>query len=698
MTESNTAGGIAVISIDNPPVNVMAANVRKDLYRLISEAESSSDVRCIVICAKGKTFVSGADLREFEEGIEDPDYRSTLGLIESCSKPVVAVVHGTVFGAGVELALACHYRVALNGTIIGLPEMTLGLVPGAGATQRLPRIVGMETSLDMLFSGAPVSAEKALEIGLADAVAEGEPADAGREFARHVIAEGLPVRPTASRSAGKLTDSMVEQALERHARMLRGRTTQHDMVAALRAAELDIEAGLDVENKLSMASLDSAESLALRHIFFAERQSSRIPNLPADTKPAKAGKVAVIGAGTMGSGIAMAFSNAGYEVTLVDSRQEGLDRGLDIITEAYEGRAKRGRITEEAARKAIEAIRLTLGMDEIRDADLVVEAVYEDMGLKQSILSQIDKVVGPDTIIASNTSSLSVTQLGSATSRPDKVLGLHFFSPAHIMKLLEIVRGDKTSLETLATGIDMAARIRKIPVVSGDGFGFIGNRMMLDGAFREAEQMLLEGAGVDQVDDAVEEFGFAMGPSRVCDMAGVDIGTLVREQLAKREKREDPYCAISDALTPMGRVGQKAGKGFYDYSDNPRKGAVDPEVTSLIERLAAERGIERRSFADDEIVERFVLQLVNVGAAILDEGIAYRAADIDVVWTHGYGFPRYRGGPMFYADALGLPHVLERVEYWHERLGHYWKPAPLLRKLAAEGSSFAEYDRANQAT
>lgn len=685
--------GAAFVWIDNPPVNVMSAEVRKRLLADIRRAAADPATKVVVVLAKGKTFVSGADLNEFDGEIAEPGYRTVLEAIETCAKPVIAVLHGTVFGAGVELALACHYRVALKGTRIGLPEITLGLVPGAGATQRLPRIVGMDAALDMLLSGAPLSAEQAQACGLVDGVGEGDPQELGGAFAARVLADGLPPRPTRGIPADELADETVAAALRKHARALRGRTTQFMMIEALRAARNDIEQGLDIEAELSAQSMKSRESEALRHMFFAERKASVIPGLPAGIKPRAIAKVAVVGAGTMGSGIAMAFANAGFAVTLVDAKEEGLERGRGLIETAYRGDARRGRITPDQAEKAIAAIGTTLQLADAADADLVVEAVFENLDLKKGVLAQIDATVAPEAIIATNTSSLSVTELGRATGRPDKVLGLHFFSPAHIMKLLEIVRGDDTSLETLATGIKVAAAIRKVPVVSGDGFGFIGNRMMLDGAFREGEQMLLEGAGVAQVDDAVEAFGFAMGPSRVNDMAGVDIGTLVREQLALREARRDPYCVVSDALTPMGRIGQKVGKGFYSYAVDPRKGEIDPEVTALIRRLADERGIVARPFTDEEIVERFVLQLINVGADILDQGIAYRAADIDVVWVHGFGFPRHLGGPMFHADTLGLAHVLERVEHWHERLGHYWRPSRLLKELAAAGSSFAAYDR-----
>jgi 3-hydroxyacyl-CoA dehydrogenase len=690
-------GQIATLFVDHPPVNTINAAVRAGLIAGLQRAQSDPSVEAIVVTARGNTFIAGADLVELSDGIAEPSYRDTLRQIEDCPKPVVAVLHGNTLGAGVEVALACHYRVALADAKIGLPEISLGIVPGAGATQRLPRLIGPSAALRMLIGGSPMSAGDALAAGLVDAVASGDPAAAGSEFALDLLSRGVGSRPTRNLMGGseEFGGEQINAILKANAKSLNGRKTQHAMVEAVNAAvSLPFEDGLALEKALSDASLLTRESLALRHMFFAERATNRIPGVSRDAGALPVRKVAVIGAGTMGSGIAMAFGNAGFDVVLVDANEQGLERGRQIIRENYEGSAKRGRMTPDQAEAAIAKIALTLEMKDISEVDLAIEAVFENMDLKKSVLAQIDRAVAPHAIIASNTSSLSVTELGNATSRPDKVLGLHFFSPAHIMKLLEIVRGDQTSPETLLTGLEVAKRIRKIPAISGDGFGFIGNRMMLDGAFREGEQMMLEGAGVDQIDHAIERFGFAMGPSRVNDMAGVDIGTLVREQLFLRASRRDPYCIVSDTLTSMGRVGQKVGKGFYSYSADPRVGALDPEVTKVIERLAFDRWIARRAFADDEIVERFVLQLINVGAEILAEGIAYRAADIDVVWVHGFGFPRHLGGPMFHADTLGIKNVLERVRHWHRILGDYWKPSPLLEKLAATNSSFAAYDRA----
>lgn len=693
-----TCPGVAIAKLDFPPVNVMTRDMRAAIVEHVRNAEQDDSIRALVLLGTGSNFVTGADLAEFEAGeIRQPDFRTVLAAVENCRKPVFAVLNGVTLGAGIELALACHFRIAMPKARLGLPEITLGLVPGAGGTQRLPRVVGMENALEMLLSGKTFDANGALELGLVDSVADGDPEAAGCAAAQAwAESSSTPafVR-TKDRPAGHLSDDMVSAALARNARPLKGRTTQHQMVKALKAAEsMDFEQGLDEEQALSDASMASRESQALRHMFFAERRSATIPGLAKGALPGSVKTVAVIGAGTMGSGIAMAFTNAGYTVILVDSAQAGLDRGGELIAKAYLADAKRGRITEEQAAAKTAAITRTLDLSAIADVDLVVEAVFEDMALKKTVLANIDKALNPGAVIASNTSSLSVTELAAATSRPDKVVGLHFFSPAHIMRLLEIVRTDLTSPQTLQTALEIAGRIRKIPAVSADGFGFIGNRMMLDGAFREAEQMMLEGASVEQIDDAVEAFGFAMGPSRVNDMAGVDIGTLVREQLAMREARPDPYCIISDTLTPLGRIGQKAGKGFYSYAVDPRKGANDPEVTAIIEKLAAERGIARRAFDDAEIQERFVLQLINVGADILAEKIAYRASDIDVVWVHGYGFPRHLGGPMFHADTLGIPEVLARIRHYLALHGHYWEPSKLLVELAESGKTFSDFDAA----
>lgn len=689
-------GGVAVILVDRPPVNAINVQVRAEIIAAVERAEQNPDIAAIVLACAGRTFLSGADLGEFDSGIAEPGYTRLAAVLEDCSKPVVAAMHGSVLGGGLETALACHYRVAQPSTRLGLPEITLGVLPGAGGTQRLPRLVGAKAALEMMISGAPLAAPAALALGLLDQVVEGDPVAAGVAFASALLAKDAGPRSTGARTVNVdgFDDAAIAEVLKANAKALKGRTTQTAVVAAIKAsANLPLAEGLAVEAKLANEALATPESRALRHVFFAERAVSKIPGLSGDVRPLPLKSVAVVGAGTMGSGIAMAFGDAGFEVTLIDAKLEGLERGASLIRATYEGAAKRGRMSPEGAEQAIGRISTTLDLAAVADVDLVVEAVFENLPLKQQVLAEIDRLAAPRTIIASNTSSLSVSELASATGRPDKVIGLHFFSPAHVMRLLEIVRGDQTSAETLVTGVEVARLIRKIGVISGDGFGFIGNRMMLDGYFREAEQLLLEGAGVEQIDAVMEKFGFAMGPSRVNDMGGVDIGTQVREQLFLRESRPDPYCVVSDTLTPLGRLGQKTGKGFYSYADDPRVGRLDPEVTEIIARLAADRGITQRAITDAEIEERCVLQLVNVGADILSDGVAYRPGDIDIVWLFGYGFPRPLGGPMAYADELGLAHVLERIRHYDAAVGHYWTPSPLLVDLAGRGSSFAEYGK-----
>jgi 3-hydroxyacyl-CoA dehydrogenase len=683
---------IALIIINRPPVNAIDVRVRSGLIDAIAQVEADSKLKAVVIACEGRTFLSGADLSEFGS-IAEPGYTRVMATLEGCSKPVVAALHGSVLGGGLEVALACHYRVAVPGTRVGLPEITLGVLPGAGGTQRLPRLVGLKTALEMMISGALVEARAALSMGLLDSVSDGDPATVGVEYARKLLAEGAGPRRTGDRAADTtgFDDAAVAKILQDNAKSLKGRTTQTAFVEAVRAASLPLEQGLKVEAGLADKAVATAESRALRHAFFAERAVAKIPGLSGAQKPLPIRSVAVVGAGTMGSGIAMSFSNAGLSVILIDAKPQGLERGVGLIRSTYEGNAKRGRMTPEEAQQSIDRIKPTLELSALADVDLVVEAVFENTPLKKQVLAEIDRLAAPRTIIATNTSSLSIDDLAAATRRPDKVIGLHFFSPAHVMRLLEIVRGASTSAETLLTGVEVARRIKKTGVISGDGFGFIGNRMMLDGYFREAEQLLLEGARVEQVDAVMERFGFAMGPSRVNDMGGIDIGTQVRQQLYLRESRPDPYCIVSDTLTPLGRLGQKTGKGFYSYAEDPRSGKPDPEVTAIIARLAAERGIQQREISDAEIEERCVLQLVNVGADILSEGIAYRSGDIDVVWLFGYGFPRRLGGPMAYADELGLAHVLARIRYYHERHGHYWKPSALLVDLASRQSSFARH-------
>jgi 3-hydroxyacyl-CoA dehydrogenase len=515
-------------------------------------------------------------------------------------------------------------------------------------------------------------------------------------YASQLIASHAAPRPAHSRASGPELDPVaVEAVLSRAARALKGRTTQHAVVRAIRAAtELPFESGLDLETQISAETLDSLESRALRHVFFAERECGRIPDVQADARPAEIQRAAVIGAGTMGRGIAIALADAGLPTRLIEQEQPALDRALQAIREHYESAARRGRIDMAEIERRMDRIGGALELEAAGDASVVIEAVFEDMALKRSVLSRLDRIVADSTILASNTSSLSVTQLAEATSRPDRVLGLHFFSPANVMRLLEIVRGRQTSDATLQTGLALAKMLRKVGVVVGDGFGFVGNRMMLDGYFRESELMLLQGVAPERIDAVMEAFGFAMGPNRVNDLAGIDVGTKVRLELAKREPRAAPYHVVSDALTALGRLGQKSGSGVYRYASGDRTPIHDAAVDALTAQIAAQYSIAPRQVSDQEIEQRCVLSLINIGASILEEGLAYRASDIDVIWTSGYGFPRWRGGPMFYADSLGLTRVESEIRAMQTTGGgDYWRVSGLLSQLAASGSTFAEWDR-----
>jgi 3-hydroxyacyl-CoA dehydrogenase len=687
-------GSIGVIRLDNPPVNAINHAVRAGVADIVTRAANRPDIKVLLITSAGNLFSAGADVTEFDRPMKDPTQQRVQDTIEGTRIPVVAAIHGMALGGGLELAMACHYRVAQSNARLGLPEITLGIIPGAGGTQRLPRLIGARAALDMILSGAPIAAQDAKALGLIDEVVEGDLREGALQFCRRLIEDGAGPRPASARTVRTdgFDEAGIAEALRAHARSLKGRTIQSLVVQAIQAARLPFSEGVAVESVLSQQSLATRESQALRHVFFAERESGKVKGITQPTEPAEIKRVAIIGAGTMGSGIAVAFADAAREVILIDNAEASLARGRGAIHAIYASSVKRGRISQAIADERTGRITGSLALADAAQADLVIEAVFEDMELKKQVLCTLDSMLPPERLLATNTSTLSVTELGRSTAHPKRVSGLHFFAPAQVTKLLEIVRGGATSPETLATALQVAKVLKKIPVVAADGFGFIGNRMMLDGYFREAEQLLLEGASPMQVDLALETFGFAMGPQRVSDLGGNDVGTKVRIQLYQRESRPDPYFVIADHLTKLGRLGQKTGRGFYRYENGGREAVPDPEVTKLIEALSAERAIPRREISDQEIVERCILALINVGAMVLDEGIAARASDIDVVWTSGYGFPRYLGGPMFYADALGLGHIAERIAHYHQELGHYWRPAALIERLAAERSSFTQWD------
>jgi 3-hydroxyacyl-CoA dehydrogenase len=691
-------GVVGLIQIDNPPVNALSHEVRAKMAEAITRANGNPQVKVVLIISGGSMFSAGADLKEFDAPLQDPSLQQLQAAIETAPKPVAAAISGLALGGGLELALACHYRIAHKSAKLGLPEITLGIVPGAGGTQRLPRLIGARPALEVILSGTPITAAEAKAKGAVDEVVEGDLRDGAIAFCERLVRDKCGPRPTCSRSVS--TDGLdaagIAEVLRTNARTLKGRTTQALVIEAVKASSLPFAEGIAVEARLANTSLTSRESQALRHVFFAERESGKVEGVPQRAAQAEINRIAVIGAGTMGSGIAMAFADAGRGVTLIDTAEAAVARSSEIVRSNYASSVKRGRITQETADERIARIRWSTRLTAAADADIAIEAVFEDMDLKKQVLANLDSLLPSGRVIASNTSTLSVTELGRATAHPERVLGLHFFVPAHASKLLEVVRGKDTAGETLVTGLQVAKLLKKIPAVSGDAFGFIGNRMMLDGYFREAEQLLLEGASPQQVDAALEQFGFAMGPQRVTDLGGNDVGAKVRIQLYKREARPDPYFVIADHLTELGWLGQKTGRGFYRYENGGRDAIPDPEVDQLIETLAAGRGIVRRKIGDDEIVERCILALINVGAVVLEEGVASRASDVDVVWTSGYGFPRHLGGPMFHADTIGLGQVLERIRGYHEKFGHYWRPARLIERLAADNSNFERWDRSSR--
>jgi 3-hydroxyacyl-CoA dehydrogenase len=687
--------GVAVVTIDNPPVNAMDRAVRAGLQKAFSDLKGRPDVKAIVLGCAGRTFVAGADIKEFDTGIAPPGFHEVLRLIEDSACPVVAAVHGTALGAGTELALSCHYRVADKNARLGLPELSLGIIPGAGGTQRLPRLVPIERALDIILSGKPVGAKAAREIGLADAVVEGDVIEGAAGFARDLIAKGAGPRRTREQPVKGVenADELFAKKRAEAAKKMRNRQSPLALIETFeRTCKLPFDEGLKVEQEQSSKLEKATESRALRHLFFAEREVRKIPGIGAEVKPRPIGKVGIVGAGTMGGGIAMSFANIGVPVTVLDVKQEYLDTGFSRMRKNYERSVSRGSLKAEQANQRMGLISPTLDPAKLGDADLIIEAVFENMALKKDIFRTLDKVARPGAILGTNTSTLDIGEIGAVTSRPQDVVGLHFFSPAHVMPLLEIVQTDKTAPDVITTALEVAKQIRKVGVVAKNSYGFIGNRMM-DPYAREAEHCLLEGATPEQVDGALEDFGMAMGILAVFDMAGVEVGPSTRRERKHLLPKDPGFYRCSDLLTERGWLGQKTGRGYYRY-DNPRhKRTPDPEAAEIFWEEGKRLGVERRNPSRKEIQERCFFSMINEGALLLEEGVAVRAGDIDVVYASGYGFPRYRGGPMFYADTIGPKAIHDRILEFKRILDpQYWTPAPLLAKLAAEGSTFAQWD------
>ncbi|MAK59548.1 MAG: 3-hydroxyacyl-CoA dehydrogenase [Ponticaulis sp.] len=675
-------GEVLVIVSDNPPVNALGQAVRAGLKAGIEEALSDDSVKAVVIRCEGRTFHAGADITEFGKPPVGPSLPEVIEQIEACSKPVVAAIHGTALGGGLEVALGAHYRVAVPSAKVGLPEVNLGILPGAGGTQRLPRVVGVAEALPMIVTGKPINMKKAESIGLVDKIVdEGSLEAEAIAFAKSVV--GTTDLPRSGQRTDKIKDAVADPSvfsnfMEKNGRKMRGYEAPIACVEAVKAAvELPLEEGLKKERELFMKLVSGTQSAALRHAFFAERAAAKVDDIPKDTPLIDIKKVGILGAGTMGGGIAMNFLSAGIPVTILEREEAALERGVGIIRKNYENTAKRGRMTEEQVEKAMSLLTPTLELNDLADCDLVIEAVFELMSIKKDVFGNLDKTVKKGAILASNTSYLNVDEIAACTSRPEDVIGLHFFSPANIMKLLEVVRGEKTSDTVLATSMALAKKIGKVAVVSGVCHGFIGNRILAKRQ-EQAQQMILEGAKPWDIDRVLTEFGLPMGPFQMADLAGLDIGW---------DPEKTSSSTVREVLCEMGRRGQKTGKGFYDY-DEARRGSPSPETEKVIADFIAKSGKEPRQIDDQEILERCLYPMVNEGAKILEEGMAQRASDVDVVWMNGYGWPPYTGGPMFWADTVGLKEILAGLEKHQDKFGDSVTISPLLREKAEKGETF----------
>jgi 3-hydroxyacyl-CoA dehydrogenase len=675
-------GEIAVVTVDNPPVNALKHEVRAGLAEALRQVRDDGAVKAVVISCAGRTFFAGADITEFGKPPQAPSLHDVIAAIEAIPKPVIAALHGTALGGGFELALACHFRVAVATARVGLPEVKLGLLPGAGGTQRLPRLVGPEKSLKMIVTGDPVQAGEALADGVIDEVVDGDLIAGAVAFARRVVAEGRPLTLVRDRE-DKLIGEGFADAAEELTRRLRGREAPAACVEAVRnAIVLPFEEGLKREGELFRKLVTGDQSKAQRHIFFAEREAAKVTDMPEATKPRAIARGAVIGAGTMGGGIAMCFANAGIPVTVAETSRDVLQRGLDRVAANYRTTVSRGGLDAAEMERRMGLITGVTELGAIGEADVVIEAVFEEMDVKKRVFADLDRVAKPNALLATNTSTLDVAEIARATARPQDVLGMHFFSPANVMRLLEIVRGARTSFDALATAIALGRRLGKVPVTVGVCYGFVGNRMLARRSV-ETEQLLLEGALPQQIDTAVTGFGFPMGPCAMMDLAGLDVGWRIRQGRGER-------ALIEDALCDAGHYGQKTGKGYFRYEAGSRTPLPDAEVEKIILDAASRLGINRRPIGEEEIVERMVLPMINEGARILEEGIATRPGDIDVIWVYGYGWPVWRGGPMHYADELGLRHIRDRLSFYADRSGdETLRPAALLDRLAAEGRNFA---------
>jgi 3-hydroxyacyl-CoA dehydrogenase len=695
-----TKDRIAVLTIDNPPVNALSPEVWEAVEAAIDRGLAAPEVDALVLMGAGATFVAGADINVFktlktkEQSLNRSDKtHARLKRFEDAAKPLVAAIHGNALGGGLELAMACHYRVATADAKAGQPEVLLGIIPGAGGTQRLPRLCGAAVALEMCTEGKPVPAPRARASGIVDQIVEGDLREGAIAFARARAAAGATRKTRevseklADREAGLAACAAARAALGKTARGARAPLAAVDAIEA--ALTMGFDAGSAREREIFADCVVSTESRALVHLFFAEREAAKVPDVPKDTKAREIERAAVLGAGTMGGGIAMTYANAGIPVLLKDVDQPALQRGLATIRKNYESSVAKGKMTAADLERTMALITPTTTWDGFDAVDIVVEAVFEDMELKKSTFAELGRVTRADCVLASNTSTLDIDEFARASGRGPQVIGHHFFSPANVMKLLEVVRGRQTGGETIATSLKLAKRLGKVGVVVGNCFGFVANRMLAY-YVREAYLLLEEGASVPQIDQALTEFGMPVGPFGMQDIAGIDVGARIRQHLRSigKTRADGPQSEVPDRLYEMGRYGQKTGAGWYRYEAGSRTRIPDPLIDQLAEEAARRRGIVRRRVSDEEIVARIMTALANEGARVLEEGYAIRAGDIDVIYCYGFGFPRHRGGPMFYADTVGLPTVLARVEEYRRRFGDYWKPAPLLERLAAAGGGF----------
>lgn len=682
-------GNIGVVTIDSPPVNALGVGVRKGILDCMTAANADDSIKAIVLHCDGRTFIAGADISEFGKPPQSPGLMEPLEAIEGGGKAVVAAIHGTALGGGLEVALACHYRVAVPSAKLGLPEVLLGLIPGAAGTQRLPRIVGPEQALKMITSGVPIGAKEAHERGLVDQVIDGDLRAGAVVFAEKIVSENKPLKKVRDLS-DKVTGINPEIFAAARAQLSKAKRNFEAPQACVDAVEaactLPFDEGCKKEHEIFARLITSSQSTSQRHIFFAERAAAKVADVPKDTPVKDIKLVGVLGAGTMGGGITMNFANVGIPVKIFDTNAEALERGMGIIRKNYESTLKKGRMTQEQVDACLKLITPVTSYDAFSDVDMVIEAVFEEMDIKKDVFGKLDAVCKDECILATNTSTLDVDEIAAQTKRPEWVIGTHFFSPANVMKLLEVVRGAKTNAVSLATTMAVAKQIKKVGVVVGVCDGFVGNRMIHPyGA--EASFLAEEGASPQQIDGALYSWGMAMGPLAMGDLAGLDVGWRIRKGKPRPEGKR--YSEISDRICEMGRYGQKTGAGWYQYETGSRTPLPDPEIEKLIVAVAEEGGIARREISDEEIIERTIYALINTGAKILEEGIAQRASDIDVIYVYGYGFPVYRGGPMFYADTVGVKNVYDRVcQFDKEASDDRWAPAPLLKKLAEEGGTF----------